>query len=82
MTTRQNNPTSYKELDYWVQLEGDFGASNTCYYVSYKQVGYYCTRGSASTWTTSNAAANCVTYDALTQPVPGCTVSDETITSP
>ena len=63
-STIQNNPSSYKDLDFTVELQGDFGGA-VCYYTN----GHYCTSGSPENYQSSN----CQTTS--TAKVPGCTVS-------
>lgn len=72
-TTRQNDPVAgYKDLDYTVELVGDFGGSS-CYYVFKDNAGRYCSKGKPSEYESNKAS--CVTYDKIKTPVPGCTVS-------
>ena len=71
-TTRQNDPINYEELNYTVALQGDFGGTNACFYVNVDSVGYYCSKGTPSSYSPSD----CVSYNPSTHPVPGCTVSD------
>ena len=63
-TTVQNNPSSYKDLDYTVELQGNFGGSQ-CFYTK----GRYCTRGTPANYD----PADCQTTSS--NEVPGCTVS-------
>ena len=70
-STQQNFPTSYKPLDYTVQIVGDL--SGSCFFTQDKSGnGLYCSSGSPSNF---NAASDCVSYDVNAHPVPGCTVS-------
>ena len=68
-STKQNNPISWKELDFNIELQGDFGGDNACFYVFENNVGYYCSKGTPK----SHDKSNCKTQD--TAAVPGCTVS-------
>ncbi|MCJ1306718.1 hypothetical protein MMC25_000361 [Agyrium rufum] len=70
MTTQQNFPTSYKPLDYVVELQGDFGGDTACFYTQDSSgTPWYCSKGSPESYSTSD----CVTYDGSN--VPGVTVS-------
>lgn len=63
-STIQNNPSNYKDLDFTVELQGDFGGSK-CFYTN----GHYCTSGSPDSY----ESGSCQTIQ--TAKVPGCTVS-------
>ena len=73
MTSRQNNPTNYQELDYSIELEGDFGGA-ACFYTQSEGVGYYCSAGTLADFTPDQSTCRKYNPDAGIT-VPGCTVS-------
>ena len=71
-STQQNFPTTYKALDYTIELIGDL--SGTCFFTQDSSGnGLYCSSGTPSSF---DAASDCVSYDINLHPVPGCTVSN------
>lgn len=73
MTSRQNDPINYQELDYSIELVGDFGGS-ACFYTQSEGVGYYCSSGSLANFDPNQEG--CKTFDpSAGVTVPGCTVS-------
>ena len=72
MTSRQNDPTNYRELDFSIELVGDFGGA-ACFYTQAAGVGYYCTTGTLADFSPSQPG--CKTFDpSAGVTVPGCTV--------
>ena len=64
-STKQNNPVSWKDLDYNVEIKGELGGP--CFYVYKNGKGYYCSKGSLSNYD----LGSCQTQE--TNLVPGCT---------
>lgn len=47
-STQQQNPKDYKNLDFTIELKGDFGGDAACFHVAKDGVGYYCKKGTPS----------------------------------
>ena len=77
-TTIQNKPMDYKNLNFAVEIQGQFGGDNACYYIQKDGIGYYCSKGSPA----DVQMSSCVSYDPNKHPVPGCTVSSPSASSP
>jgi hypothetical protein len=73
MTSRQNDPTNYKELDFSIELVGDFGGA-ACFYTQSNGVGYYCTSGKLAEFNPDQEGCKSFNPSAGVT-VPGCTVS-------
>ena len=70
MTTQQNLPTSYKPLDYTVELVGDFGGDAACFLTQDTSGNaLYCSKGTPDNYSPSDCKSTSNTA------VPGCTVS-------
>jgi hypothetical protein len=66
----QNNPKKCNDLSYSIELEGDFGGNNGCYYTQSGGVGYWCTQGKLADFQAGSSQCSTKASSA----VPGCTV--------
>jgi hypothetical protein len=53
-STQQQNPANYQNLDYTIELQGNFGGSNACFVVVQGGTAYYCSSGSPSNFSPSD----------------------------
>ena len=67
----QNNPEKCNNLSYSIELDGDFGGNNGCYYTQSGGVGYWCSQGKLEDFKVGSST--CQTK--ASAEVPGCTVS-------
>ena len=65
-STQQQNPANYQNLDFTIELKGDFGGDTACFHVVKNGIAYYCKKGTPSSFNPSD----CEVYKKCTVCIP------------